>query len=54
MVFLKHFDDMDSVYIVKDVHQFNDLMISIICDKSRLILFYNMSNIFLKHFLKII
>jgi len=37
IVFLKHFEDMKSVYILKNVQLLNDVMIKIINDKSKFI-----------------
>jgi len=37
IVFLKHFEDMNSVYIVKNVHLLNDMMLKFVQDKSKLI-----------------
>jgi len=37
IVFLKHFEDMNSVYIVKDVQLLNDVILKIITDKSEFI-----------------
>lgn len=37
IVYLKHFEDMESVFIIKDVKLFNEVMISTIKDECKLI-----------------
>lgn len=37
MVFLKHFEDMNNVYIVKNVHLLNDTMLRVLQDTSEFI-----------------
>lgn len=35
-VYLKHFEDMDNVYILEDVLLFNEIMLNMIQDKCKL------------------
>lgn len=45
-VYLKHFEDMANVYIVKDVQLFNDVMLNIITDKCMFIINYFIKYVF--------
>lgn len=44
IVFLRHFEDMQNVYILKDVQLSNDMMLKFLVDKSEFI--FDTNNIF--------